>query len=145
MIKLKIKKLHEDAIIPKYATRGSVAFDICSLEDYLIMNGLGVYLVKTGLAFAIPEGYEMTIRARSGLSVEHPNYVANGIGTIDYDYRGEIMIPVINNTPVAWEIKKGDRIAQCIVSAVEICELELVDDLSKTERGAGGFGHTGVK
>jgi dUTP pyrophosphatase len=146
-MKLLVKKLHEDAIVPKYATEGSVAFDICSIEDLWLYGQTGfVTFVKTGLAFAIPMGYEMNVRARSGLSIKYPNYIAiAGGGTIDSDYRGEIMVPVVNNSTEVWEIKKGDRIAQCIVAPVEICELKLIESLPKTKRGSGGFGHTGVK
>lgn len=144
MRKLLIKKLHEDAIIPQYATQGSVAFDICALQDYVVIKGTGVVKVKTGLAVAIPEGYEMNVRARSGLSIKYPNYIAiTGGGTVDYDYRGEIMVPVINRSKERWEIQKGDRIAQCLINKVEYVLIEEVDELDETERGTGGFGHTG--
>jgi dUTP pyrophosphatase len=143
---LLIKKLRADAIVPKYMTKGAVAFDICAIENYIVYKQL--VMVHTGIAVAIPEGYEINVRARSGLSLKHPNYIAiAGGGTIDSDYRGEIIVPVVNNAfrSDGWEIKKGERIAQCIVSPVEVCNLIVVDDLPETERGAGGFGHTGVK
>ena len=144
-MKLLIKKLSEDVIVPKYMTKGAVAFDVCSIQDYTVV-AKRVVMVHTGIAVAIPEGYEINVRARSGLSLKYPNYFAiSGGGTIDSDYRGEIIIPVINNSDQAfWEIKKGDRIAQCIVAPVKVCDLVLVDELPETERGAGGFGHTGV-
>lgn len=141
---LLIKKLiDDDIIIPKYMTDGAVAFDICAIEDYIIYNI--VVKVHTGIAVAIPEGYEINIRARSGLSIAHPNYIANGSGTIDSDYRGEIIVLVVNNghRKQPWEIKKGDRIAQCIVTPIERCNIKLVDELPETKRGTGGFGHTG--
>lgn len=139
---LLIKRLYEDAIIPQYMTEGSVAFDVCALNDYVIFNH--VVMVQTGLAVAIPNGYEINVRARSGMSLKYPNYIAiSGGGTIDSDYRGEIMVPMINNTGRRWEIKKGDRVAQCIVSPVNICIIKEVEELPKTERGTGGFGHTG--
>jgi dUTP pyrophosphatase len=140
-----IKKLHEDGIVPNYTTTGAVAFDVRALEDIVIVPKFGVYKVRTGLAFAVPEGYELSVRPRSGLSIRYPNYIANSPGTIDYDYRGELMVLVINNTDASWQIRKGDRIAQCVLSPIEKCHFELVDELPETERGAGGFGHTGVK
>jgi len=145
MRKLLIKKLHEDAVIPKYATEGSVAFDICALEDNILIYGMGVRLIRTGLAVSIPEGYEMNVRARSGLSIKYPNYIAiTGGGTIDSDYRGEIKVPiVINNSKSRWDIKKGDRIAQCLIKKVEYVLMEEVDELDETKRGTGGFGSTG--
>ena len=141
---LRVKKLRNDAIVPEYATKGSVAFDICAVEDRIVIKGTGIVKVPTGLAFAIPEGYEMNVRARSGLSLKYPNYIAiTGGGTIDSDYRGEIMVPIINRSNERWEIKKGDRIAQCIVAPVSIMKMEVVDELDETDRGTGGFGSTG--
>jgi len=102
-------------------------------------------MIHTGLAVAIPEGYEINVRARSGLSLKYPNYIAiSGGGTIDSDYRGEIIVPVVNHTADVWLIKRGDRIAQCIVSPIKQCELTLMDELPETERGEGGFGSTGL-
>jgi len=138
---LKIKKLHKDAIIPKYATSGSVAFDVCALEDYTIFSD--VIKVRTGLAVQLPTGYELQVRQRSGMSCEYKNYIANCIGTIDSDYRGEIMVPISNNSNKRMVIQKGDKIAQCLVKKCEIVKFLEVDELDKTERGAGGFGHTG--
>jgi dUTP pyrophosphatase len=139
---LLVKKLHKDAVIPKYMTNGSVGFDFSAIEDYVIYNE--VVKVRTGLAFEIPNGYEMNIRARSGLSLKYPNYfVISGGGTIDSDYRLEVLIPVINTTKKRWEIKKGDRIAQGIISPIIKVEFVLVNELSETDR-KGGFGHTGV-
>lgn len=139
---LKVKKLDERAIIPEYATKGSVAFDVCALED-TIVNGTGVRLVRTGLSFSIPNGYEMQVRQRSGLSLEYANYLANCIGTIDSDYRGELKIPLISHKGHKWIIKYGDRIAQCVINKVETPKLIEVEELDETERGSGGFGHTG--
>lgn len=139
-----VKKLHEDAVIPKYATTGAVAFDLCALENTLVLSNM-VYMIRTGLAFAVPEGYELSIRPRSGLSIKYPNYIANSPGTIDFDYRGEIQILVINNTRRGWDIKKGDRIAQAVLSPIERCYFETVDELPETKRGTGGFGHTGIE
>lgn len=134
--------MDEQAIIPKYATKGSVAFDVCSLED-TIVNGTGVRLVRTGLAFSIPKGYEMQVRQRSGLSLEYANYLANCVGTIDSDYRGELKIPIISHKGYKWVIKRGDRIAQCLINKVEVMKMVEVEELDETDRGSGGFGHTG--
>jgi dUTP pyrophosphatase len=140
---LKFKKLSKNAIIPQYMTEGSVGFDIHSLIDMILAPG-GVGTITTGLAVEIPCGSELTIRQRSGLSKNYSNYIAIGIGTIDQDYRGEIMIPVVNNNEFhSFEIKIGDRIAQGIISPIIKCVIEEVDKLSDTERGEGGFGSTG--
>lgn len=148
---IKVKKLHEKAVIPKYSTEGAVAFDLHALIDndsgsIALMTGYE-HMIKTGLAFEIPEGYEMQVRQRSGLSISYPNYIAIGTGTIDQDYRGEIMIPVVNNynagTKSIFYIYTGMRIAQAIISPVAIATFFEVDELEKTKRGAGGFGHTG--
>ena len=146
MRKLYIKKLHKDAKIPKYVYKGDVGFDLSSIEDCLIHCG-GYKMVRTGLAIKLEYGYEMTVRQRSGLSIIYPNYIAIGVGTIDTSYRGEIKIPVINNRAdgKSFVIKKGDRIAQGVVSPIvmpEIIEIEEFTD--ETYRGSNGFGSTGV-
>ena len=141
-MKIKIKKLHEDALVPKYMTEDAVGFDVSALESYSV--GYDVVMVRTGLAFQVPKGYEMNVRARSGLSIKHPNYlVITGGGTVDPDYRGELFVPVINRSEVPWNIRKGDRIAQCIIKKVEHCWFDLVNELDDTERGSGGYGSTG--
>jgi len=139
---LKFKKMYMDVIIPQYQTKGSVGFDIHAYNEFsLPPQGWGV--VTTGLKVQIPCDSEMTIRQRSGLSKSFPNYIAIGIGTIDTDYRGQIMIPVVNNSTIDFVISKGMRIAQGIVSPIIRCIVEEVDELSDTERGEGGFGSTG--
>ena len=153
-LKVKIKKLHQDAVIPKYATNGSAGFDFHALEDVNIYPGAST-VVKTGISMEIPSGYEIQVRPRSGLSAKTGIRIANSPGTIDEDFRGEIGI-IVENThiitnPVVgqqiefkpFQIKKGDRIAQgvlCPVFQAEFVEEELGD----TERGQGGFGHSGV-
>ena len=141
---LKIKKLNPEAIIPKYQTPGSVAFDLHSTEDVNIMLGASK-MIHTGLAVELPMNCELQIRQRSGMSLEYPSYIAIGVGTVDTDYRGELMVPVVNNNRLGkyLKIKKGDRIAQAIVNPILKCEIMEVSELSDTERGAGGFGHTG--
>jgi dUTP pyrophosphatase len=143
-MKIKIKKLTENAIIPKYMTSGSVGFDIHS-NHKVIFPPECMGMVHTGLAVQIPKNTELTVRQRSGISRKFPNYIAIGIGTIDMDYIGEIMVPVINNNPYHnFIIKEGDRIAQCILSPIIQAEIEKVEELDDTDRGTGGFGSTGI-
>ena len=100
-------------------------------------------LVHTGLAFQIPKGYEMTVRQRSGMSLEYHNYIVISIGTIDQDYRGEIMIPIVNRSEKTLKIKIGDRIAQGIISPISQVTFSESKKLDDTKRSSGGFGHTG--
>ena len=141
-MKLKIKKLNKDAIIPAYQTSLAAGFDLHSIEDCII-KPMERKLIKTGLAFEIEEGYEVQIRPRSGLAFKHGITVLNSPGTIDADYRGEIMVLLINLGSEEFEIKKGERIAQAVVSPVVQAEFEEVEELSQTKRGEGGFGSTG--
>ena len=141
-MKLKIKKLSPDAIIPAYQTEFAAGFDLHSIEDYVLKRGERK-LIKTGLAFEIEPGYEVQIRPRSGLAFKHGITVLNTPGTIDADYRGEIMVLLINLGEEDFEIKKGDRIAQAVIAPVIQAEFEEVDKLSVTKRGKGGFGSTG--
>ena len=141
-MKLKIKKLNPKAIIPAYQTPLSAGFDLHSIEDCVI-KPMERKLIKTGLAFEIEEGYEVQIRPRSGLAFKYGITVLNSPGTIDADYRGEIMVLLINFGSEEFEIKKGDRIAQAVVMPVVQAEFEEVEELSQTRRGEGGFGSTG--
>ena len=141
-MKLKIKRLNKDAIIPAYQTPLSAGFDLHSIEDYII-KPMERKLIKTGLAFEIEEGYEVQIRPRSGLAFKHGITVLNSPGTIDADYRGEIMVLLINLGSEDFEIKRGDRIAQAVISPVIQAEFIEVKELSQTKRGKGGFGSTG--
>lgn len=151
-MKLKVQKLHSDAVIPKYATPGASAFDLVAIDSLTIGPG-ETKLVKTGLAMEIPFGFELQVRPRSGMSLKTSLQVANSPGTVDSDYRGEICV-IIKNTAVAltpehfdsqtYLIKKGDRIAQGAVCAVNQAEFELVESLSETDRGTGGFGSSGA-
>ena len=141
-MKLKIKKLNKEAIIPKYQTELAAGFDLHSIEEYVLKKGERK-LIKTGLAFEIEDGYEVQIRPRSGLAFKHGITVLNSPGTIDADYRGEIMVLLINLGDEDFEIKKGERIAQAVVAPVVQAKFEEVEELSSTKRGAGGFGSTG--
>ncbi len=141
---LLIKKLQPNAIIPEYQTEGSVAFDLHSCESGSLMPG-ETRMFHTGLAVELPKNHEMQIRQRSGMSITFPNYITIGVGTIDEDYRGEIMIPIKNNNNGGQylTITTGDRIAQAIVSPVTKCHIIETNELAGTERGKGGFGSTG--
>ena len=141
-MKLKIKKLSSDAIIPAYQSELAAGFDLHSVEEYVLKPNERK-LIKTGLAFEIEEGYEVQIRPRSGLAFKHGITVLNSPGTIDADYRGEIMVLLINLGENDFEIKKGERIAQAVIAPVIQAEFVEVDELSITKRGKGGFGSTG--
>jgi len=142
---MKIKVVTKSGILPQYETEGSAGMDIRAyLEEAVVLEPGKRALVPTGLFTEIPAGYEIQIRARSGLAAKHGIGLVNGIGTIDSDYRGEIKVPLINWGEETFTINNGDRIAQMVVCRYEKAELEQADSLSDTERGAGGFGHTGV-
>ena len=141
-MKLKIKKLNPEAIIPAYQTELSAGFDLHSIENCVI-KPMQRKLIKTGLAFEIENGYEIQIRPRSGLAFKHGITVLNSPGTIDADYRGEIMVLLINLGEEDFEIKKGERIAQAVVASVVQANFMEVEELSNTKRGSGGFGSTG--
>jgi len=142
--RLLIKKLNPNAILPQYMTELAAGMDICAVVDQEIILKAGERaLVPTGLAFAIPPGYEIQVRPRSGLAIKHGIALVNSPGTIDADYRGEVKIIMINFGNDDFVIQTGDRIAQLVVAPVSQAELVEVDTLSETERGSGGFGHTG--
>lgn len=142
-MKLKIKKLNQDAQIPKYATPGSAGFDLAAIEYIEVPPG-ETRLVKTGLAVAVPPGYELQVRPRSGTSLKTGLRVANAPGTVDSDYRGEVCVIMTNTSDSqTYYIVQGERIAQgviCPVFQVEFEETEVLDD---TQRGSNGFGSTG--
>ena len=141
-MKLKIKKLNEEAIIPAYQSEEAAGFDLHSIEDYVLKTGERK-LINTGLAFETEPGYEVQIRPRSGLAFKHGITVLNSPGTIDSDYRGEIKVLLINLGSEDFEIKKGERIAQAVVAPAIQAEIVEVDELNDTKRGKGGFGSTG--
>lgn len=144
-VKLKWKKLNAEAQIPKVQSAGAACFDLsASLSEPLTLKKGKVVAVPTGLSVEIPLGFEMQIRARSGLAFKHGLTLVNGIGTIDSDYRGELKVLVTLLQDEELVIKNGDRIAQALIAPVLVVEHEEVTDLSSTERGAGGFGSTGV-
>ncbi len=131
--------------LPEYKTKGASGFDIQAyLDEPVTLKPGERKLVPTGLFFEIPEGCEAQVRARSGLAIKHGIGLVNSIGTIDSDYRGEIKVPLINFGDEEFTIKDGERIAQVVLMPVIRAELHLSDELSDTDRGEGGFGHTGV-
>lgn len=133
------------AILPSYQTAGAAGADLCAcLTEPLVLAPGQRAIVPTGLSFAIPSGYEIQLRPRSGLAAKHGVTVLNSPGTIDSDYRGEVKVILINLGTEDFTIFPGDRIAQMVVAPVEQAEFQVVDALSATERGQGGFGSTGV-
>jgi dUTP pyrophosphatase len=131
-----------DNPLPKYARDGDAGMDICAAEDTHI-SAFNWKAIHTGLFVEIPEGYEIQIRSRSGLAFKHGISVLNSPGTIDSGYRGEIQVILKNSDHHRYEIKKGDRIAQMVVSEFTKASLTEVAELSETERGEGGLGSTG--
>lgn len=137
------KSKHE---LPKYATTGSAGMDIrANIEQPIVLKPLERCLVPTGLHIALPEGYEAQIRSRSGLALKKGLTVLNSPGTIDVDFRGEIGVILINLSSEDFTINDGERIAQMVIAHYEQAEWEPVETLDDTERGTGGFGHSGVK
>jgi dUTP pyrophosphatase len=143
-INVKIQKIHPDAIIPQYAHKTDAGADVYAVEDTIIKPHT-TQIVKTGIKVTIPIGYEIQVRPRSGLSLKTNLRIANAPGTIDSDYRGEIGIIMENNGNLSTTIKKGDKIAQLVISPVPMIEWDEVEELDSTERGEGGFGSTDKK
>jgi len=142
--RIEFKKIHPDAQIPQYMTALAAGLDIQARPNQTVELQPGARcLVPTGLAVAIPQGFEVQVRPRSGLAIKHGIALVNSPGTIDADYRGEIGIILINHGQKVFSIKPGDRIAQLVVAPVCQAQLVEVEQLSETERGDGGFGHTG--
>ena len=144
MARVQIRKVRPDAIVPRYMTEHAAGLDLHAAipEPVTIAPGDAV-TVATGLALAIPPGFEGQVRPRSGLASKHRVTVVNAPGTIDADFRGECMVLLINHGREPFTIEPGHRIAQLVIAPVTRAELEVVDELSPTERGAGGFGSTG--
>jgi len=143
---VQIRRLpHHDGLpLPTRQTAGAAGYDVCSADPEFTINPLERRLVRTGLALAIPAGYEAQVRPRSGLAVKHGLTLPNSPATIDSDYRGELMIPMINLGPDPVVLARGTRIAQLVFQRVEAVELQEVAELPPSERGAGGFGSTGT-
>lgn len=132
--------------IPSYATELSAGMDLrAAIDDVIVLKPLERAMVPTGLYIELPEGYEAQIRPRSGLAAKHGISIVNAPGTVDADYRGEIRVILVNLSNEPFTVVRGERIAQMVVARFEKVEWEEVDELSSSERGAGGFGSTGVK
>lgn len=135
---------NNDLELPKYQTNGSAGLDVCSASEEPIIVPKGkVALIPTGLAMAIPDGYECQVRSRSGLAAKNMVFCLNSPGTIDSDYRGEIKVILANLGDNDFVVNYGDRVAQLVFNKYATIEWEFSDTLDETERGAGGFGSTG--
>lgn len=135
-----------DLPLPAYATELAAGMDVCAvLAEPLVLEPGAIGLIGCGFAVAVPRGYEIQVRPRSGLAVKHGITVINAPGTIDADYRGEVKIGLINLGRIAYTVHRGDRIAQLVLAPVVRAILQPVDQLTETDRGSGGFGHTGLR
>jgi len=145
MLKVKIINRGRQPL-PTYATALSAGMDLrANIDEDITLLPMQRQLVPTGLYIALPAGYEAQIRPRSGLALKHGITVLNTPGTVDADYRGEIMVLLVNFSNEPFIVKDGERIAQMIIAKHEQVNFELTETLDETERGAGGYGHTGLK
>lgn len=142
-IDIRIKQIHKDSILPKYQSNGASGFDLHSVDDVEILSSQ-IIGIRTGLAFEIPNGFELQIRPRSGLAIKHGISVLNTPGTIDSDYRGEIIVILVNFSKDIFCVRKGDRVAQAILSRVFFANLISSNELKSSNRGNNGFGSTGI-
>ena len=142
--KVKVKIVTKTGDVPKYETAGSAGMDLkADLKTSVTLNPMERQLIPTGLFIELPIGYEAQVRARSGLSIKYGITLLNAIGTVDSDYRGELKVPLVNLGNEPFVIKHGERIAQLVVTKHDIVQWEIVERLEDTDRGSGGFGHTG--
>ena len=143
-VPVQVKRLpHGEGLeLPGYATDGAAGMDVLSAEDLILAPGAR-HAVATGLALAIPVGFEVQVRPRSGLALKHGITVPNTPGTIDSDYRGELKVILINHGNEPFEVRRGDRIAQLVLAPVTRAAWQVVEELDETARGEGGFGSTG--
>ncbi len=144
MLNIQITTCKDNAVIPEYAKAGDAGVDLRSTEEYTLKPGERT-LVSTGLKIAVPVGYEAQIRPRSGLAYKHGISLVNTPGTIDAGYRGEIGVIIINHGQEEFVVEKGMRICQMVINKFEQASFEKVDELDETERGDGGFGHSGTQ
>ena len=141
---LKIFRMEHNRFVPEYKTEGAAGMDLCAaIEKPITLQPLERVLIPTGLKIELEHGYEAQIRPRSGLSIKHGISLINCVGTIDEDYRGEVCIPVVNLSNEEYTISPDERVAQMVIAKYEQAKIEVVTELSETERGAGGFGSTG--
>lgn len=143
----RVKIYSKSGELPRYETENSAGLDLRALLDEpMIIKPMERVLIPTGIFLEIPNGFEGQVRARSGLSIKHGLTMVNGVGTVDSDYRGELKVPMINLGSEEFKVESGDRIAQIVFAKYETVSFEAVsstEELEKTERGVGGFGHTG--
>lgn len=145
MLKIKVVNTGHQQL-PAYATPQSAGMDLrANIDESIVLKPFERRLISTGLHIALPVGFEAQIRPRSGLALKHGITVLNSPGTVDADYRGEVMVLLINLSQEEFVINDGERIAQMVIARHEQGLMELVDELDETERGVGGYGHTGVK
>ena len=145
MLKIKVVNTGHQQL-PAYATSQSAGMDLrANIDEQIVLKPFKRRLIPTGLHIALPVGFEAQIRPRSGLALKHGITVLNSPGTVDADYRGEVMVLLVNLSQEEFIINDGERIAQMVIAKHEQGILELVEELDETERGAGGYGHTGVK
>lgn len=144
MTVLKIQRLEHNKVLPEYKTQGAAGMDLCAaIEESVELKPLERALIPTGLKIELEHGYEAQIRPRSGLSIKHGITLINCVGTIDEDYRGEVCVGLVNLSNDTYSIQPQERIAQMLITRVEQAEIEVVTQLSDTQRGEGGFGSTG--
>lgn len=145
MVKIKVvNKGHQ--LLPRYATAQSSGMDLrANLDAPIVLRPMQRQLVPTGLHIALADGFEAQVRPRSGLALKHGITVLNTPGTIDADYRGEVKVLLVNFSDEEFVINDGERIAQMVISRYEQASFEQVDELDETDRGSGGYGHTGIK
>lgn len=145
MEKVVVKVVREAGVeLPKYETAGAAGMDIrANISEPIVLGSLERFLVPTGIKIAIPEGYEVQVRPRSGLAIKHGITLLNTPGTVDSDYRGELKVIMVNLSKDEYTINPQERIGQLVLNQVAQMVFEEVETLGETERGAGGFGHTG--
>lgn len=140
---LKIKRVHPEAVIPHYATQGAACFDLYAIDSRKVRKEGGTATFDTGLVFEVPEGHVLLIYSRSGHGFKNTLRLVNCVGVVDSDYRGQVAVKIINDSPLDFSFAKGDRIAQAMLVPIPRVEFIEVQELSDTERGEGGFGSTG--
>ena len=144
MTVLKIKRLPHNRIIPEYKTEGAAGMDLCAaISEPITLKPLQRTLIPTGLKIELEHGYEAQIRPRSGMSIKHGITLINCVGTVDEDYRGEVCVAVVNISNEEYTIQPDERIAQMVITKYSQAKIEVVEELTDTDRGEGGFGSTG--
>ena len=145
-MKIALKKLRENAVLPRYQTALSAGMDVAAcIDEPMIIASHGRVIIPTGFSIALPPGYEAQIRARSGMAAKFGIMPANGVGTIDADYRGEVGVILLNTSNESFTVEPGMRIAQMVIAKYEHATWREVDSLDETVRVAGGYGSTGHK